>query len=153
MSKAVIESPVVMVFQMMQPFGDVKERFVSVAAHPFTAAVAMKRKMAMYLFRIVWFIVFDKLSVQHAKIRFFHRNTNNFPQKHKFHRVAISSILVFLVFARSSSLQNRPRSLRFSAKSPSKVEFRNSALVAFRSLLQPSEMKKKICARPHVLYI
>ena len=53
MSKAVIESPVVMVFQMIQPLGDVKERFVSVAAHPFTAAVAMKRKMEMYLFRIV----------------------------------------------------------------------------------------------------
>ena len=48
---------------------------------------------------------------------------------------------------------NRTVLCTFPQSFPLKTEFRNSGIGAFRVLFQPSEMKKKICAHPHVLYI
>ena len=48
---------------------------------------------------------------------------------------------------------NRTVLCTFPQSFPLKVKLWNSGIGAFRVLFQPSEMKKKICARPHVLYI
>ena len=48
---------------------------------------------------------------------------------------------------------NRPVLCTFPQSFPLKVKHWNSGIVTFRVLFQPSEMKEKICARPHGLYI
>ena len=48
---------------------------------------------------------------------------------------------------------NRTVLCTFPQSFPLKSEFRNNGIDVFRVLFQPSKMKKKICARSHVLYI
>ena len=48
---------------------------------------------------------------------------------------------------------NRPVLCTLPQSFPLKVKLWNSGIVTFQVLFQPSEMKKKICARPHAHYI